>query len=199
MASTPAPGTESADSQARPDLVQQMLRDQQRMINDLQVASMSRENDDSRRTLLAAINTLAKQANNTDQQITKKKEEDKYLSDPIVLKTWEGGEDDGHTIFAWEPRRDYQQPNCDPASYWDAAKYVMDVAPNYKEALYVHHLVPLSISRRAKTWAGRPTATFNIRYWMHSQARSSSSKRKSEVSFASTSEDGQNIVTVGET
>ena len=74
----------------------------------------------------------------------------------------------------------------------------MDVAPNYKEALYVNHLVPLSISSRAKAWAGRPTATFNIRYWMHSQAKNSSSKRKSEVSIASTSEDGENIVTVGE-
>ena len=131
-------------------------------------------------------------------QIAKKKEEDKYLSDPIVVKTWEGGEDDGHTVFAWGSRKDYQQPNLDPKEYWPAAKYVMDVAPNYKGALYVNHLVPLSISSRAKTWAGRPTTTFNIRYWMHSQAKNTSSKRKSEVSIASTSEDGENIVTVGE-
>ena len=63
---TPAPGAESADPQARPDIVQQMLRDQQQMLNDLQAASMNRENDDNRRTLLAAINALAKQANSTD-------------------------------------------------------------------------------------------------------------------------------------
>ena len=167
------------------------------MIKDLQILSRT-ENDDNRRTFLAAINSLVKSANHTEHQIARKKEEDKYLSDPIVLKTWEGGEDDGHTIFAWEPWKDYQQPNCDPYSYWDAAKYVMDVAPNYKEALYVHHLVPLSISSRAKKWAGKPTAIFNIRYWMHSQARSSSSKRNSGVSFAYTSEHGENIVTVGE-
>ena len=94
--------------------------------------------------------------------------------------------------------RDYQQPNLDPKVYWPEAKYVMDVAPNYKGALYVNHLVPLSISSRAKAWAGKATATVNIKYYMHSQAKSASSKRKSEVSFASTSEDGENIVTVGE-
>ena len=74
----------------------------------------------------------------------------------------------------------------------------MDVAPIYKEALYVNHLVPLSISSRAKTCAGRPTTTFNIRHWIHSQAKNSSSKRKSEVSIAYTSEDGENIVTLCE-
>ena len=197
MASTPAPSAESADSQARPDIIQQVLRDQQRMIKDLQILSRS-DNDDNRRTFLDAINTLANSANRKENQIARKKEEDKYLSDPIVLKTIQGGEDDGHKFFAWELRRNYQQPNVDPADYWEAAKYVMDVVPNYKEALYLQHLVPLSISSRAKTWAGKPTATFNIRYWMHSQTTTSSSKRKSEVCFSSTSEDGENLVTVGE-
>ena len=197
MASTPAPSAESADSQARPDVIQLVLRDQQRMIKDLQILSRS-ENDDNRRTFLAAINSLANSANRKENQIARKKEEDKYLSDPIVLKTIQGGEDDGHKFFAWELRRNYQQPNVDPAVYWEAAKYVMDVVPNYKEALYLQHLVPLSISSRAKTWAGKPTATFNIRYWMHSQTTTSSSKRKSEVCFSSTSEDGENLVTVGE-
>ena len=81
MASTPDPSTESADSQTSPDVVQLILRDQQRMIKDLQILSRT-ENDDNRRTFLAAINSLAKSANHTEHQIARKKEEDKYLSDP---------------------------------------------------------------------------------------------------------------------
>ena len=197
MASTPGPSKESADSQSKPDVIQLVLDSQQRMIKDLQILSKS-ENDDTRKTFLTAINTLAKNANNTEHQIVRKREEDKYLSDPITQRTIQGGEDDGHKVFAWEIRRGYQQPNVDPAVYWGAAKYSMDVVPNYKEALFLQHMVPLSISSRAKTWAGKPTATFNIRYWTHSQATTSSSKRKSEVCFSATSEDGENLVTAGE-
>ena len=46
--------------------------------------------------------------------------------------------------------------------------------------------------------SGNILTKLSHRYFMHSQTKSTSNKRKSEVSFASTSEDGENIVTLGE-
>ena len=51
------------------------------------------------------MNAMTKQANANERLLTSRKEEDKYLSDALVKKTWTGGFDDGHTIFAWEARR----------------------------------------------------------------------------------------------
>ena len=58
---------------------------------------------------------------------------------------------------------EYSQPNADPRDYWPAAQYVLDVSPNYKGSLFVSHLFPLSISSKAKAWAGKGTATLSIK------------------------------------
>ena len=197
IASTPGPSTESADSRSGANVVHLLLEAQQKIIKELTDMSKS-ENDESRKTFMKALNAMVTNVNDKEHQIVKKREEDKYQSDPVTLRTIQGGEDDGHKVFAWGARRSYQQPNVEPSTYWADAKYSLDVVPNYKEALFLQHMVPLSISSRAKTWSGKPTTTFNIRYWTHSQATTSSSKRKSEVCFSSTSADGENLVTVGE-
>ena len=77
-----------------------------RAINNLQAKAANRDNDENRASLLLAINAMVKQANANERLLTTRKEEDRYLSDPLVQKTVTGGVDDGHTVFAWAARRD---------------------------------------------------------------------------------------------
>ena len=62
------------------------------------------------------------------------------------------GSDDNHRNFCWELRRLYKQPNCEPARYWEAAKYPLVATPNLRGNLYLTHLVALSISSKALGW-----------------------------------------------
>ena len=109
---TPAQGPDLANSgqtpQAGTGTVQIDANYMYRAINDLQAQARNRDNEENRATLLIALNAMTKQANHNEQQLISRKEEDKYQPDAVVKKSWKAGFDDGHTIFNWDARRDYQ-------------------------------------------------------------------------------------------
>ena len=77
----------------------------------------------------------------------------------------------------------YKQPNCNPSTYWQEAGYLLEIKPNLREALYLEHLMPLSVSPKAhglKTWV-------SIKYYAHSQS-TGGKKRKSNVSIEESSD-----------
>ena len=70
------------------------------------------------------LNALTATANNNKRKLKSRREEDKEKPDAVVKKNWKAGFDDCHTIFNWEARREYSQPNADPRDYWPATQYV---------------------------------------------------------------------------
>ena len=77
------------------------------------------------------------------------------------------GSDDNHRNFCWELRRLYKQPNCEPARYWEAAKYPLVATPNLRGNLYLTHLVPLSISSKALGWLHNAKEMIEVKYFTH--------------------------------
>ena len=56
---------------------------------------------------------------------------------------------------------------------------VMEIRPNLREALYVAHLMPMTISPKAMSWGHNLKATVAIKYFTHSQC--TAKKHKSNV------------------
>ena len=77
------------------------------------------------------------------------------------------GTDDNHRNFCWDLRRLYKQPNCEPARYWEAAKYPLIATPNLRGNLYLTHLVPLSISSKALGWLHNAKEMIEVKYFTH--------------------------------
>jgi hypothetical protein len=68
------------------------------------------------------------------------REEKKELPEDPIVEVWspreEKATDDSHTKFVWGILRMVKQPNADPKSYWDQAKYKMQVKPNLRGSLF---------------------------------------------------------------
>jgi hypothetical protein len=114
----------------------------------------------------------------------KRERSEKEASDEPVLIKMSGlsYEDDNHSVLCWQARRLYKQPNCNPSTYWKDALYVTEVKPNLREALYLDHILPLSISPKALGWAHNLKTAVNIKFFAHSQS-TGGKKRKSNVSI----------------
>ena len=73
--------------------------------------------------------------------IKRVREEKKEMAKDPIVDVWspreEKATDDNHTKFAWGIRRMLKQPNADPKSYWDQAKYKMQVKPNLRGSLFL--------------------------------------------------------------
>ena len=81
--------------------------------------------------------------------------EKEVLDDPVMEDLLTDGQatmDDNHKTFAWELRRMIKQPNREPSAYWTEAKYKTEIIPNLREALYLNHLIPMTISPKAMSW-----------------------------------------------
>ena len=74
-----------------------------------------------------------------------------------------------------------KQPNKEHSAYWAGAKYKTEIRPNLWEALYLNHLMPMTISPKAMRCGHNLKASLAVEYYTHSQ--STAKKRRSNVSL----------------
>ena len=113
---------------------------------------------------------LAKHWSNTNkrERVEKDTPDDHTLED--FLSEGQETMEDNHKTFAWEIRRIIKQPNKEPSAYWTEAKYKTEIRPNLKEALYLSHLIPMTISPKAMNWGHNLKVTVAVKYYTHAQS-----------------------------
>ena len=63
-------------------------------LHELQTHVMTSRTEESQRNLVLALKALSDQANNNQQDLKQKREEDKEKHDAVVKKNWPAGWDD---------------------------------------------------------------------------------------------------------